>query len=557
MCILLRQSYRVNGKVKKKTIANLTHLKPEVLETYKLILKYKRNLSDIVFAKDVTCTSGKSIGAVLCLAEVASRLHITSALGKSKEGKLALWQVITRILGQGSRLSSIRMNKIYEIADVLGIDFPFTEDALYENLAWITDRQEKIEKRLFDKTCKYNNEKEVRTPGHDLFLYDVTSSYMEGMHNELASYGYNKDKKKGKKQVVMGLLCDSAGDPVSVRVFPGNTADVTTFHSQVKTVKKTFGVKRVTWVGDRGVIKGNQIEEIESHQDYYITGITKAQIQSLIKKETVQLGLFDENLREITQEGVRYVFRRNPQRARQMQTMRKEKYHVLERMLAKKNEYLITHKKAKEDVAKRKIEEKIKTLGCKKWVRVEILPVQAGSDTKQAASNHERPILSLVCDEDARKKESALDGCYMMKTNLPKDVSKEVVNDRYKDLIWVERAFSEEKTGLLELRPWYVVTEESTHGHAMVVTLAYKITRYLENAWKEFNLTVEEGLAKLATITTIDISVKGTLIGSRIARPDPIATQLLRAIDVTLPETIPHLGAIVVSRKKLQSERNR
>ncbi|MBF0508819.1 MAG: transposase, partial [Deltaproteobacteria bacterium] len=133
----------------------------------------------------------------------------------------------------------------------------FNEDHLYDNLAWIADNQKQIEKKLF----------ETRLNGAqpELFLYDVTSSYFEGQKNELAEYGYNRDKKKGKKQVVIGLLCDDQGYPVAIELFKGNTNDFDTFDSQVKKAVEEFGCQRVTFIGDRGMIKSGQITELKNH----------------------------------------------------------------------------------------------------------------------------------------------------------------------------------------------------------------------------------------------------------------------------------------------------
>jgi transposase len=157
----------------------------------------------------------------------------------------------------------------------LGIEQGFNEDDLYVNLAWLSDQQELIEDRLFSLrkgsgTC-------------ELFLYDVTSCYLEGVENHFGAYGYNRDGKRGKQQIVIGLLCDAHGEPVSVEVFAGNTQDVKTFASQVKKVVARFGCERVTFVGDRGMIKTTQIKGLEEGM-HFITAITKVQVDSLIKQ---------------------------------------------------------------------------------------------------------------------------------------------------------------------------------------------------------------------------------------------------------------------------------
>lgn len=532
VAILLRESFRVDGKVKKKTIANLTHVSPETLSAYELIIKHKNNLSVLSMPEDIKTTVSKSIGAAFAISEVAKKLHIEEVLGQNQEGKLALYQIIARCLSQGSRLSSVRLNDVHNMTDVLGIDFSFTEDNLYENLKYLSEKQKTLEQNLFFKT---HGEKKLS----DLFLYDVTSSYFEGVCNELSDWGFNKDKKKGKKQVVMGLLCDAQGDPVSVDLFRGNTADIKTFSAQTEKVKETFGCKRVTFVTDRGIIKGDQMKDLESDSCFYITAITKAQIEHLLKDDVLQLSLFDETLNEITYQGKRFIFRRNPQRVLETQNTRVAKQQSLILLCEKKNKYLQEHTKAKTGVALREMRERIIKLKCQKWL---------------VLTEKDR-VLTLVIDQEALREESKLDGCYVMKTNLPEAVGKKTINSRYKDLIWVERAFRTEKTGLLELRPWFVITKESTSAHAFIVMLAYKIIRFLGKAWRSLDLTVEEGLAKLATITTYDLSVNDKSVGTRIARPDEASAKLLSLAGITLPESLPHFGANVASRKKLQTER--
>jgi len=234
--ILLRESYRENGKVKKRTIANLSVCLPEEIEAIKLALKHKSNLSRLVSIKeDIHLAEGLSVGAVWMVYQVAKRLGIERALGNNNIGKLALWQVIARVLDQGSRLSAVRSAKIHAACDVLGIEDGFHEDDLYDNLAWLSDNQAMIENRLF----AFRKPKRLCS----LFLYDVTSSYLEGENNYFGFYGYNRDGKKAKKQIVIGLLCDELGDPVSVEVFPGNTQDVKTFASQVSKVADRFECK--------------------------------------------------------------------------------------------------------------------------------------------------------------------------------------------------------------------------------------------------------------------------------------------------------------------------
>src|SRR5919109_445900 len=345
---LLRESYRANGKVLHRTIANLSQCSAAEIEALRLALRHKGELEHLGTLQDaITLKQGLSFGAVWTVYQVARRLGIEQALGTTRDGKLALWQVIARVIDQGSRLSAVRLAMAHAACDVLGLG-PFDEDALYENLDWLAEVQASIEDRLFAQRLKI---KPV-----NLFLYDVTSSYLEGTHNELAAFGYNRDGKKGKRQIVIGLLCDEDGQPVSIEVFPGNTQDPRTFAAQLAKVKSRFGATAITFVGDRGMIKGQQIEDLGQHGFHYITAITKPQIEKLLRTGTLQMDLFDQELAEVlAEEGIRYVLRRNPVRTQEVRDTRHAKLATLQALVAKHNQYLTDHPRANAQGALQKL----------------------------------------------------------------------------------------------------------------------------------------------------------------------------------------------------------
>lgn len=530
--VLLRESYREGGKVKKRTIANLSRCTPEEIAAIRLALEHKGNLADLgVLKDDVQLQEGLSVGAVWTVYQVAKRLGIEKALRKGFEGRLALWQVIARVIDQGSRLSAVRLAQIHAGCDVLEITRGFDENDLYENLAWLADNQEKIEQRLFSTRRG--------TDKIEMFLYDVTSSYLEGERNFFGSYGYNRDGKKGKKQIVVGLLCDEYGEPVSAEVFAGNTQDPKTFALQVEKVAERFGCRRVTFVGDRGMIKSTQIASLPEGF-HYITAITKPQIRLLIKKGVVQLGLFDEQLHEIEDGVVRYILRRNPVRADEIAANRLSKRQSIEKKVEQKNLYLKEHQRAKVSTAAKEIRERIERLKLDKWLHVQ----------------EQGRALVLEVLEDSLAEEARIDGCYVIKTDLPREAAdKRTVHDRYKDLALVEKAFRNCKTSFLEVRPVYVRTEKSTRGHVLTVMLAYMIVRHLQQAWEEFDLTVEEGLKQLSTLSSIELKVKDNGSCFKIPRPREQSRKLLKALDVKMPTVLPHRNIAVVTRKKLTEQR--
>ena len=530
---LLRESYRANGKVLHRTIANVSQCSEAEIEAMRLALRHKEALEQLGTIQDaITLQQGPSFGAVWTVYHVARRLGIAQALGTTREGKLALWQVIARVIDQGSRLSAVRLAMAHAACDVLGLG-PFDEDALYENLDWLAGAQARIEDRLFAQR--------QQTKPASLFLYDVTSSYLEGTHNELAAFGYNRDGKKGKLQIVIGLLCDEDGQPVSIEVFPGNTQDPHTVAAQVAKLKGRFGVQEITFVGDRGMIKSQQIEDLAKQGFHYITAITKPQIEKLLRTGTFQMELFEQELAEVlADEGVRYVLRRNPMRAQEMRDTRHAKLATLQAQVAKKNQYLTDHPRANAQGALQKLVARAEKLRVADWVELTVA---------------ER-AMTLTIKEDAQTEAAKLDGCYVLKTDLtPAQAPKEMVHDRYKDLASVEQAFRSCKTVHLEVRPIFLRLEARTRAHAFVVMLAYQIIRYLASCWSAFDVTVEEGLHALTTLCLVEVAPKNAPSYHCIPTPRDAIARLLHSADITLPKAFSLSGTRVSTKKKLQSER--
>jgi transposase len=530
--ILLRESYREDGKVKKRTIANLSRCTAGEIAAIKLALAHKEDLTVLGSLKEsVQLQEGLSVGAVWVVYQVGKGLGFEKALGIDVEGKLAFWQVMARVMDQGSRLSAVRLAQTHGVCDILEMGRGFDENNLYDNLRWLADHQQEIEKRLF-----------FLRRGHtkpQLFLYDVTSSYLEGEKNYFGEYGYSRDGKKGKQQIVIGLLCDEYGEAVATEVFSGNTQDPRTFASQVRKVAEGLGCQEVTFVGDRGMIKRTQIETLPEGF-HYITAITKPQIEKLMKRGVIQFGLFDEKVCEVEEGGIRYILRRNPVRVEEMQKSRLSKRRALEGFVGEKNIYLSEHSRAKVATAVGKVKSKIKLLRLEKWLSVKVQDRQ----------------LSLEQNDAVLKEESLLDGCYVIKTDLAKTVAdKQLIHDRYKDLSEVEKAFRDCKTVNLEVRPVFVRSQKSTRGHVLVVMLAYMIIRKLREAWAALDMTVEEGIKQLSTLCSMEITVKDHGCCLKIPKPREKSQELLKALDIRMPMALPHREVRVVTRKKLPEQR--
>ena len=510
---LLRHSFRKDGKVKKKTIASLCGLSEEEVEAIKLALKHKKDLQSLDNIRDASISQGKSYGAILVLQKIAEELGIVDSLGRSNEGKMALWQIIGRALFQGSRLSLIRAMETHAAEDLLQIPGDLTAKMLYTNLSWIEKNQEKIENKLQKKHGVKENK--------SLYLYDVTSSYLEGEYNDLAAYGYNRDQKKNKKQIVIGLLTNSEGVPVAVRVFKGNTSDSKTVNEQIDILKNQFGAKKVVLVGDRAMFSQETKDELPDNYSY-ITALRKKQIESLIKNKVLQLTLFDDTLEEVENDKVRYILRCNPHRKHEIEATRNSKIEALKEKIAQCNKYLKDHSKANIKVALSGLQKYCEKLAVDKFIKISV----------------EGRVISYFTNEEELAEMTKLDGCYCLTTDLTKeDASKETIHARYKDLAFVEHAFRTMKQSHLEIRPLFLRREDRTKAHVFITMLAYMIEKKLSEYWKNEKIVVTEGLNALTTVITGIIEIANMKINTTI-KPTGLCKKLFSLAKIIIPKQI-------------------
>jgi len=539
--ILLRESYRQGSKVKSRTLAVLTKLPTYLIEIIRHAIKQSPSDSLPSLADQskgsLQLRTAESFGAVWVSTQITEQLGIDKALGVTQEAELALWQVIARVLRPGIwLLAMVRLATTSAAAAILRWSQPFTEDHLYGNGAWLEGRHAIIEQRLWETKTRQRQQ---------LYLYDVTSSYLEAEHNALGDWGCNRDGKKGKQQLVVGMLTDAQGDPCAVKVSRGNTSDLKTFGDQVHKLAKSFGCQGVTLVGDRGMIRSKQMDQAQAAGFHYITALTKPQIEALLRKETFQIELFEEKVTEVAgEDNRRYVLRRNPVRAQEIDDSRTSKKQAVASQLEKANEYLRQHPRAKVQTQQRALQAKIKHLGVDGWLSVKA----------------EQRLLSLEANAAARLEESRLDGCYVIQTDLPKQRAlAQTVHDRYKDLALVERDFRTMKSGHLEFRPWFVVTEDNTHAHALTSMLALKVRRHLEQAWRRLDITVEEGLRELERLNVMELVATDSkeVVARLLPQPTDLQRQLLDALQLKLPEKLPTAKVTVGTRVKLHDRRKK
>jgi transposase len=515
--ILLRESFRQKGKVKTHTLANLSSWDPARIEALRRALR-----GDFDHFADDDPTLGPIFGILYVLSKIAEELGIASALGKSRLGKLALFLVLARVAHQGSRLSAVRWAEDHAVAEILGL-IKFDEDDLYAALDDLCIRQEKIEKALYER---YLNRK--KSPPA-LFLYDVTSSYLEGEHNELGEYGYNRDGKQGKLQIVIGLLADNEGEPLAVRVFSGNTADPTTVTDQIKLVKERFGVEELIFVGDRGMVKSKGKQALNDAGLRYISALTDPQIRRLLAEGTLQLGLFDEKVCEVETNNVRYMLRKNEAEAAKEKHRLQDKLAKLEMKIEKRNKQVQDSKRCHPEAGCRQLQP---------WIVRHKL-------TDLVELRLEGQTLTLAKNEAAIERALELAGCYVVVSDVPKEkMTSQEVHDSYMALQKVERDFRAMKTGLLEVRPIFVRKKSRTRGHVFACMLALKISREMESRLRavfgttdsnRYAITLPDALAALNRLCFLNYAIDIKTTVTRLPKPDARQKEILAALAISMP----------------------
>ncbi len=464
--VLLRESSREGGKIRKHTLANLSCLPPEAIEVLRRSLRGETLVSP---EEAVQVERSAPYGHVAAVLGTIRRLKLDQVLGtkRSPERDRVLAMVVARVLSPDSKLATARglgeESSFSALSDALGLE-AVSPDSLYRALDWLLERQPAIEARLAAKHLSEGT----------LLLYDITSTYLEGRHCPLAAHGYSRDGKPGKMQLVFGLLTTPEGCPVAVEVFSGNTADPATLASAVEKARERFGLRRVVWVADRGLLTNARIEaELQPDADFdWITALRAPAVQALYEEGVLQLSLFDQRdlaeIRSSALPGERLVACRNP-------LLREERARKREALLKSTEKELAKIKKAV-DRERNPLREREKigvrvggVLGrfkMAKHFRIEI------TDT---AFHYER-------DQERIEDEAKLDGIYVIRTSVPKEeMTPEAAVEAYKSLSRVERAFRSAKTDL-DVRPLHHHAEPRVRAHVFLCMLAYYVEWHLRRS---------------------------------------------------------------------------
>jgi transposase len=474
--VLLRESYREGEKVKKRTLANLSALSADQVEAIRLILKGQRLAPvDELFER----VESFHHGHVQAVRSAMQRLGFSDLVASrpSRERDLVCAMVASQILEPDSKLGFTRWWQNTTLPEIFGAR-ETNEDELYAAMDWLLERQPHIEKKLAARHLAEGG----------LALYDLSSSYFEGVTCPLAALGHNRDGKKGKLQVNYGLLTDSRGCPVTVSVFKGNTSDPKTLMPQIEKAKTEYGIERLVLVGDRGMIGQKQIKQCKDHAGIgWITALKTGAIRKLLDGGQIQMDLFDErNLFELTHPdypGERLVACRNPE---------------LAKLRAHKRQSLL-------DATTREIQKVSRMVENGRLEGRAQIGVRLGRviNKYKVAKHFKLDIgersLSWNLQEENIAAEAALDGIYVIRTSLKKtQMDADTAVRSYKQLSNVERAFRSMKTMDLEIRPIRHHLEERVRAHIFLCMLAYYVKWHMNEAWRPLLFCDEQLEAKKA-----------------------------------------------------------
>ena len=460
--ILLREAWREGKRIRKRTVANLSHWPPEQVETLRRLLK-----GETLVPVDEVFTIQRSLphGHVEAVLKTIDRLGLDKMIAsrRCRERDLVVAMIVEQLIHPCSKLATTRMWHTTTLAGELSVA-DADEDELYNALDWLLARQVRIEKKLARRYLADGS----------LVLYDVSSSYYEGRTCPLARFGHDRDGKKNKLIVVYGVMTDREGRPVAVDVYPGNTGDPTTVPDQVEKLRNRFGLSRVVLVGDRGMLTQTQIEHLQEYPGVgWISALRSRAIRKLVENEHLQMSLFDaQNLAEITSPdypGERLIACMNPLLADERRRKRQELLTLTEKELARiaKGVARRTRKPMSKDEIGLKVGKVINHYKMAKHFRLQI----------------EDNFFSWSRNEESIQREAALDGIYVIRTSEPKvSLSAADTVRTYKSLSQVERLFRTLKGIDLRIRPIRHRSEAHVRAHIFLCMLAYYVEWHMRKA---------------------------------------------------------------------------
>ena len=466
---ILRTTFRENGKMRHTQHGRITGCSLEQLKL--LQLAFRERVVPVDDPQAFQILESREYGASYAILSIAKQLGLDRVLYSRAEPwvQSALAMIVGRLVYAGSKLALCNHHPNTCLWALCGIAEPPAVDThCYAPMDQLLKRQTAIQRQLTRRHL---------TGGH-LVLYDITSVWFEGEYSdsELVTFGYNRDGKKGYEQIVVGLICTAQGCPVGVEVYAGNTKDETTVIDKVHEIKADYGIEKVIFVGDRGMLTHSTIEALKDEQDLQtISALTHGEMMTLLKHEVIALDLFDErSIHEVTDPAEptrRYCLCRNPQSAQREHKTRERLLQLTTDALARIAAY---QRAATVETLGARVGKVLAKYKMGKFIRWSI-----DADPERAKSRAHRLVWSIDADKVAR--EQRFDGCYIITSDVEQDAMSalEVVN-AYKSLTFVERAFRNLKTVQLEIRPVYHKTDERIRSHVFLCMLAYYLQWHME-----------------------------------------------------------------------------
>jgi len=556
--VLLCKSEREGKKVKTKTITNLSHLPDEVILSIENTLKSQKET--VVKEKDIFVESCYDFGYVFVIEQLMNRLRINETLDKTlpeATAKLVKAMIIGKLVMKGSKLAIFNwLERETELSKRFDLDMKKHKlDDFYASLAILNAHKEKLDKRWF----RYQ-----KTSGNCIYLYDITSVYFEGTENALSDFGYNRDGKKGKMQICVGLVTDADGNPLRVEVFKGNTVDSQTVEEQILKLKNEFRVETIIFVGDRGMrIKYNieNSDELKNSGLQFITGLTKTEIKGLISKDIIQLSLFSHDLAEVeTDDGERFVLSINPdleysqkqyldyQKDKTLQRLKEIKTNWnLRRLQNRDNELKIKNNETKN----KKLKTKFTTKDFDRYKKqVNHTLEQYKTQIYFSIETIDDQNFNIQFNDEKFELDKQLCGKYVINSNVEKEkLSKEEVSMKYKNLQNVEHDFRDFKSDNICIRPVYHRNEAQTIGHVQICFYALIIIKELEkhiypflheiNKKRATRLSFNDMIAELTKIKMCELKIGKNVKTIKIPKLNDTQTKLFEILNLTTSQMVP------------------
>ena len=523
--VLIRESYKEKGKVKHRTIANISRLPDSQIAQIKAILSGN---GKFLLNEEIEISDSREYGASATFLKLGKQLGLDKLLySRREEWRDDLMAMIAgRIVFQGSKLHLSNIFMDSALWELCGHSYGINVDVnkhCYKPMDKLLERQEFIQKQLAKKHLEDGC----------LILYDITNTWLEGEYSssELVDYGLGKGGKKGYKQVAIGLIANKQGCPVAIEVFNGRTSDQATVKEQAENLARSYGVQEIVFAGDRGMLTPKRIEEVNAYGFKTLTALTHPQIYKLLEKDVIQPELFDEKhiaeVRDPDNPEIRYMLCKN------LFTLRKEK-ETRNSLIEKVSSEIEKIAKVQTKREKKKVCARMGALLGK---------YKIGKFYEWSVSRNGKVKWSL--NEELIEREEMFDGCYIIRT----DVSFENMNSEeavagYKSLAGVEKAFRNLKTVSLEIRPVYHKKDDRIRAHVFLCMLAYYIQWHAteklvslfetdgsnaERRWS-FQIVIE----RLKSIRKTNLKIKGIEVTSKITLPDMEQQKILDLLEVKI-----------------------